>query len=198
MIKAGSDLIFEMHYTPNGTAATDRTRVGLKLAKAPPKMRVRTVRLNNGTPLAIPPGESNYRKESRVETIAPVTIVSFQPHMHLRGKSMEFRVTYPSGESEVLLSVPKYDFHWQMSYYLKEPKVLPVGSVITCVAVYDNSVNNKYNPNPTVVVKDGRQSFDEMMAGFVEFAIAPDQSLDMFRDAPMPDTKPDTKETAAR
>ncbi|MBZ5609946.1 MAG: thiol-disulfide isomerase [Acidobacteriia bacterium] len=186
LVKAGSDLIFEMHYTPNGTATTDRTRVGLRLAKAPPQERVRTVRINNGPPLAIPAGDANYRMESRVETVAPVTIVSFMPHMHLRGKSMEFRVTYPTGETEVLLSVPRYDFHWQMTYYLKNPKVLPTGSVITCVAVYDNSPNNKYNPDPTVVVKGGRQSFEEMMAGFVDFAIGPTQSLELFRDAPMP------------
>jgi hypothetical protein len=144
---------------------------------------VHTTRINNGVPIAIPPGESNYRLESRVETTAPVKIVSFMPHMHLRGKSMEFRVTYPTGETEVLLSVPRYDFHWQMTYYLKEPKVLPLGSVITCVAVYDNSPNNKYNPDPSVVVKGGRQSFEEMMAGFVDFAFAPTQSLEMFKDA---------------
>jgi hypothetical protein len=183
LIKAGSDLIFEMHYTPNGTATTDRTRVGLRLAKVAPVERVHTTRINNGVPIAIPPGESNYRLESRVETTAPVKIVSFMPHMHLRGKSMEFRVTYPTGETEVLLSVPRYDFHWQMTYYLKEPKVLPLGSVITCVAVYDNSPNNKYNPDPSVVVKGGRQSFEEMMAGFVDFAFAPTQSLEMFKDA---------------
>ena len=179
-------MIFEMHYTPTGTATTDRTRIGLRLAKVPPRLRVRTVRINNGTPLVIPAGERNYRIESRVRTIAPVTIVSLQPHMHLRGKSMEFRVTYPTGESEVLLSVPNYDFHWQMGYYLKDPKVLPVGSIITCIAVYDNSANNKNNPDPNAVVKGGRQSWDEMMAGFVDFGIAPTQSLDMFRDAPTP------------
>jgi hypothetical protein len=186
LVKAGSDIIFEMHYTPNGTATTDRTRVGLRFAKTPPQTRVRTVRINNGTPLAIPAGESNYRRESRVETIAPVRIVSFMPHMHLRGKSMEFRAIYPTGESEVLLSVPRYDFHWQMTYYLKNPKILPIGTVLECVAVYDNSPNNKNNPDPTKIVKGGRQSFEEMMAGFVDFALGPDQSLDLFRDAPMP------------
>lgn len=184
LVKAGSDLIFEMHYTPNGTAATDRTRVGLRIAKEPPSERVHTVRINNGVPLEIPPGEANYRLESRVETIAPVKIVSMMPHMHLRGKAMEFRVTYPTGETEVLLSVPRYDFHWQMTYYLNNPKVLPVGSVITCVAVYDNSPNNKYNPDATVVVKGGRQSFEEMMAGFVDFSIGPTQSVELFKDAP--------------
>lgn len=184
LVKAGSDIIFEMHYTPNGKPAVDRTRVGLRFAKTPPTERVRTVRLNNGVPLIIPPGESSYRLESRVETTAPVKIVSFMPHMHLRGKSMEFRVTYPTGESETLLSVPRYDFHWQMTYYLKEPKILPKGTIITCVAVYDNSPNNRYNPDPQAVVKGGRQSWEEMMAGFVDFGIGPTQSLDLFHDAP--------------
>ena len=184
LVKAGSDIIFEMHYTTNGTAATDRTRVGLRFAKTPPVERVRTVRINNGVPLNIPPGEASYRMESRVETLAPVKIVSFMPHMHLRGKSMEFHVTYPTGESETLLSVPRYDFHWQMTYYLKEPKILPKGTIITCVAVYDNSPNNRYNPDPQSVVKDGRQSWQEMMAGFVDFGIGPTETLDLFRDAP--------------
>lgn len=182
LIRAGSDIIFEMHYTPNGRAATDRSRVGLRFAKSPPIERIRTVRINNGDALAIPPGEPNYVKESRVELLEPMKIVSFMPHMHLRGKAMEFRATYPTGESEVLLSVPRYDFHWQMTYYLKEPRLLPKGTVITCVAVFDNSVNNKYNPDPTAVVKAGRQSFEEMMAGFVDFAFGATQQLDVFRD----------------
>jgi copper type II ascorbate-dependent monooxygenase-like protein len=184
LVKAGSDIIFEMHYTPNGTATTDRTRVGLRFSKTAPTERVRTVRLNNGVPLIIPPGDSSYRLESRIETLAPVKIVSFMPHMHLRGKSMEFRVAYPTGETETLLSVPRYDFHWQMTYYLKEPKILPKGTIITCVAVYDNSPNNRYNPDPQAVVKGGRQSWEEMMAGFVDFGIGPTQSLDLFHDAP--------------
>ena len=184
LVKAGSDIVFEMHYTPNGTAATDRTRIGLRFARKPPVERVRTVRINNGVPLIIPPGDASYRLESRVEALAPVKIVSFMPHMHLRGKSMEFRVSYPTGESETLLSVPRYDFHWQMTYYLKEPKILPKGTIITCIAVYDNSPNNRYNPDPQAVVKGGRQSWEEMMAGFVDFGIGPNQSLDLFHDAP--------------
>jgi hypothetical protein len=183
LIRAGSDIIFEMHYTTNGKEATDRSKVGLVFAKQPPTERVRTIRLNNGTPLAIPPGEGNYQKESHVELLQPMKIVSFMPHMHLRGKSMEFRVTYPSGESEVLLSVPKYDFRWQMTYYLKEPKILPKGTVITCVAAFDNSVNNVSNPDPAKTVRDGRQSWDEMMAGFVDFSLSPTQSLDVMQDA---------------
>jgi hypothetical protein len=188
LIKAGADIIFEMHYTPNGKPATDRTRVGIRFAQRPPAERVRSVRMNNGTPLRIPPGEPNYGLESRIETLEPMRIIAFQPHMHLRGKSMEFRATYPTGETETLLSVPRYKFQWQMSYYLQQPKILPVGTIVTCVAVYDNSANNPNNPDPKAWVPGGRQSWDEMMAGFVDFAIAPDASLDMFRDARLPDS----------
>jgi len=187
LIKAGADIIFEMHYTPNGKAQTDRSRVGLILAKNPPTERVRTIRLNNGVPISIPPGEANYRLESRVEAIEPMRIVSFMPHMHLRGKSMEFRAQYPDGKTEVLLSVPHYRFQWQMTYYLAEPKVVPKGTILTCVAVFDNSANNPNNPDPTKRVPGGIQSWDEMMAGFVDFGLGPKQTLDVFRNAPMPE-----------
>ncbi|MEO8026847.1 MAG: thiol-disulfide isomerase [Bryobacteraceae bacterium] len=188
LIKAGADIIFEMHYTTNGKAQSDRSRVGLILAKKRPLERVRTIRLNNGVPISIPPGEANYRLESRVEALDNLKIVSFMPHMHLRGKAMEFRATYPDGKTEVLLSVPRYRFQWQMTYYLAEPKVVPKGTVLTCVAVYDNSANNPNNPDPTKRVPGGLQSWEEMMAGFVDFAIAPAQSLDLFRNAPTPES----------
>jgi hypothetical protein len=126
--------------------------------------------------------------EARVEAIEDLKIVSFMPHMHLRGKSMEFRATYPDGKTEVLLSVPHYRFQWQMTYYLTEPKIVPQGTVLTCVAVYDNSANNPFNPDPTKTVIGGAQSWEEMMAGFVDFAIGPKQSLDLFKNAPMPET----------
>jgi hypothetical protein len=186
LIRAGADIIFEMHYTPNGQAGVDRTRLGLIFAKQTPKERVRTIRINNGARIAIPPGDPNYRMEARVQTLEPMKIVSFMPHMHLRGKSMEFRVLYPDGTSELLLSVPRYQFHWQTTYYLTSPKVLPKGAVLVCAAVFDNSANNPNNPDPTVLVKGGVQSWDEMMNGFVDFALAPSQSLDLLRNAPLP------------
>jgi hypothetical protein len=186
LIKAGSYIVFEMHYTPNGEAATDRSSVGLRFAKMRPTERVRTVRIQNGGQLTIPPGESDYRIESRVGLLRDLDVVSFMPHMHLRGKSMEFRAIYPSGESEVLLSVPRYDFHWQMSYYLETPKRLPKGTILVCNAAWDNSANNPDNPNPQATVIGGLQSEEEMMAGFVELGIDPDSgSWDLFTDAPL-------------
>jgi hypothetical protein len=192
LIKAGSDIIFEMHYTPNGTAATDRTSVGFVFAKSPVAERVHTIRINNGTILAIPPNEPDHRMQSQVHLTQDVRVVSFQPHMHLRGKSMEFSAVYPSGETEILLRVPKYDFHWQMSYYLDKPKLLPKGTLFICKASWDNSPNNPYNPHPEKRVLGGFQSEDEMMAGFVDLGIAPDlKDLKFFKDAP-PEAVPQT------
>ncbi len=187
LIKAGSYIVFEIHYTPNGQAQSDRTSVGLIFAKQPPQERVRTIRIQNGVKIAIPPGEASYRVESRVSLLKDLKIVSFMPHMHLRGKAMEFRAIYPSGESEVLLSVPHYDFHWQMSYILSTPKALPKGTILVCIAAWDNSANNPNNPNPKAEVVGGLQSEEEMMAGFVELGIDPQSdSLDFFTDAPVP------------
>jgi hypothetical protein len=188
LIKAGSYIVFEMHYTPKGEAATDRSSVGLIFAKEPPRERVRTVRIQNGKRLSIPPGDDDYRVESRVRVLRDVGVVSFMPHMHLRGRSMEFRATYPDGETEVLLSVPRYDFHWQMSYSLAAPKTLPKDTLLTCIAVWDNSAKNPNNPNPAATVVDGLQSEEEMMAGFVEVGLDPTSEVeyaDLFVDAPL-------------
>lgn len=185
LIRAGSDFIFEMHYTTNGKEARDRTRVGLIFAKQPPTERVRTVRIQNGSAIVIPPGEPAYRMQSQVFVEQDVKVVSFMPHMHLRGRSFEFEAIYPDGSAEVLLRVPRYDFHWQMSYYLEQPKLLPRGTVLVCRATWDNSANNKNNPNPAARVIGGFQSEEEMMAGFVDLGIPPDTpSLLFFRDAP--------------
>ena len=185
LIKAGSYIVFEMHYTPSGEATSDRTRVALRFARNRPRERVRTVRIQNGVRISIPPGEGDYRIESRVRLLRDLRVVSFMPHMHLRGSSMAFRVIYPDGESEVLLSVPRYDFHWQMSYYLESPRLLPTGSVLTCTASWDNSAGNADNPDPSATVVGGLQSEEEMMAGFVEIGFDPGlESLDFFTDAP--------------
>jgi len=185
LIKAGSDVVFQVHYTANGKAAMDRSRIGLVFSKAPPRERVKTVRIQNGVPIRIPPGEPNYRLESRVIVQQPLSIVSLQPHMHFRGSFFEYSVIYPSGESEVLLRTPHYNFHWQQTYYLEKPKLLPKGTILIVKAGYDNSPNNPDNPNPTLWVKGGAQSWDEMMAGFMDVAFDPAIAHpDFFRDAP--------------
>ena len=98
------------------------------------------------------------------------TLLAMFPHMHVRGKAFEYRATYPNGESETLLSVPRYDFNWQLTYYLQQPKVLPKGTVLECVARYDNSPNNPFNPDPKNEIYWGDQTWDEMLAGFVDLA----------------------------
>jgi hypothetical protein len=201
LIKAGSYIVFEMHYTPTGEAASDRSSVGLVFAKGAPTQRVRTLRVQNGERFSIPPGEDDYRIVSRVRTLRDLSIVAFMPHMHLRGKSMEFEATYPDGRSEILLSVPDYDFHWQTTYYLEEPKRLPAGTFLICRASWDNSDRNPDNPNPAATVREGLQSEEEMMAGFVELGIEASTDSDVwdfFEDAPLEVTGEATQQSDAQ
>jgi hypothetical protein len=170
LVKAGSDLIFQMHYTANGKEATDRTSVGLVFAKEPPKERVINTFVFNPD-MHIPPQEANHRVDATVKILEDVKVQSFFPHMHLRGKAMEYRVTYPSGETQILCSVPHYDFNWQMTYQLATPILLPKGTKIQVSAWYDNSPNNAANPNPQSDVYWGDQSWEEMLAGFMDFVV---------------------------
>ncbi|HZU23981.1 MAG TPA: cytochrome c [Bryobacteraceae bacterium] len=167
LIKAGSDLVLEVHYTPNGKPTTDRTRIGLIFAKAPPKQRVMTLSATNGTFL-IPPGDPNYRVNASFTVGTDVYLASLHPHMHTRGKDFEYRVVYPSGETKTLLRVPQYSWVWQLWYTLETPLRLPRGTKIECTAHFDNSANNPWNPDPAKAVRWGEQSFDEMMVGFFD------------------------------
>ena len=170
LIKAGSDLIFQMHYTANGKEAIDRSQVGFVFAKEPPKERVVNTFVSNLN-LRIPPGAENHRVDARVKIENDVVLQSMFPHSHLRGRSWEYSVTYPDGREEMLLRVPKYDFNWQMTYFMEKPLVLPKGSILRTTAWFDNSPNNPSNPDPKAEVFWGDQSWEEMLAGFVDFAI---------------------------
>ena len=170
LIKAGSDIIFEMHYTTNGKATTDRSKIGLRFAKAPVREQVVTLVALNGK-FAIPPGDPNYRVESDFEFGADAKLVNLLPHMHLRGKDFEYEAIYPTGESQILLSVPHYSFSWQAVYNPVNDIVMPKGTRIHCTAHFDNSQNNPYNPDPSKEIKWGEQSWDEMMIGFFDVAI---------------------------
>ena len=165
LIKAGSDIVFEVHYTPNGKAVMDRTKLGLVLAKEPPKNRVQTLSASNGT-FKIPPGDPNYQVDASFEIAKEVTLAALHPHMHTRGKDFEYRLVFPNGETRTILRVPAYNWHWQLWYNLDEPIVLPKGTKIECTAHFDNSSNNPENPDPTKTVIWGQQSWDEMMVGF--------------------------------
>jgi len=181
-IKAGSDLVLEIHYTTNGRASTDRSKFGLVFAKQPPKERVLTLSATNGK-FKIPPGDPNYKVDAEFELGTTVKLLGLHPHMHGRGKDFEYRVVYPTGETETLLRVPRYDWHWQLWYTLTKPLVLPKGTKIECTAHFDNSPNNPDNADPTKEVSWGDQSWDEMMVGFFNLVFDANMPVkEIFRD----------------
>ena len=168
-IPKNSVLVFQMHYTPNGVEQNDRSSVGLVFAKEPPKIEVRT-RSAAQRHIAIPPGENNYEATSATTFEQDAELLSFLPHMHLRGKDFRYEVVFPDGKRETLLSVPRYDFNWQSAYRLEKPLHMPAGTRIECTAHYDNSKDNPNNPDPNKLVRWGDQTWDEMMIGFVDYA----------------------------
>lgn len=170
-IRAGSDIVFEIHYSPNGKEVTDYSQLGLYLAKAAPSERVVAIDTLRDLDLAIPPGARDYVSHASMTLAEPVRLLSVQPHMHFRGKSMEVRAVYPDGRTELLISVPKYDFNWQTTYVLREPLLLPAGTRLDSVAQFDNSINNSSNPNASVLVNWGDQTTDEMHIAFLELAL---------------------------
>jgi cytochrome c553 len=167
-IPAGSTIVLQMHYSRVGTAETDRSSVGLYLAKGQPEREVHTQMVVNYH-FQIPPGADNHEVTSCYTFKQDAHIYGLMPHMHLRGKDMKMTAYYPDGRSEVLINVPKYSFNWQANYYLKTPKAMPKGTRIEVVAHFDNSTKNKYNPDPTKPVRFGDPTYDEMMIGFVDF-----------------------------
>lgn len=173
LLQAGSDVVLQMHYTASGKAAADQTRIGFVFAKEPVRERVVTMASSNGK-FVIPPGAPDFEVQSTFTLREDAKLVSLLPHMHLRGKAFEMRAAYPSGETEVLLNVPRYDFNWQLIYRPTEQKLLPKGTKIECTARFDNSANNKNNPDPSAAVRFGEQSWEEMMIGFFDVAVAPD------------------------
>jgi hypothetical protein len=170
LIPAGSDLILQMHYTPNGKPAKDRSRLGLIFAKDQPAERVYTLPVINHD-FAIPPGAPDYKVDAQMIIQDDTKLVSMNPHMHLRGKAFEFRALYPTGESQVLLRVPNYNFAWQLQYYPTRQLALPKGTRIELSAWFDNSANNPANPNPAKEVRWGDQSWDEMMVGTLDLTL---------------------------
>jgi hypothetical protein len=172
LVKAGSDIILQMHYTSNGKEATDRSKVGIVFAKEPPKERIMTAAVGTGK-FAIPPGDPNYAVNADLTLQAGAKLLGLLPHMHLRGKSFEYRLVSADGTSKVLLNVPRYDFNWQLTYDLAEPIQLEPGMRLECTAHYDNSPNNPANPDATKEVRYGDQSWEEMMFGFFHVSIDP-------------------------
>jgi hypothetical protein len=166
LIRGKHDIVLQMHYTTTGTEAMDRTEVGLIFAKQPPARAAAGGMVINPR-FVIPPNDANFEVRG-VSTLAQDTVlVSMTPHMHVRGKDMTYIAHYPDGRDETLLVVPRYDFNWQITYELAEPKVLPKGTRLEVIAHFDNSPNNKFNPDPAQAVKWGDQTWEEMMIGFI-------------------------------
>jgi hypothetical protein len=168
LIKKGSNIVFQMHYTTNGQVGKDRTKIGFVFAKEPAKKIIVTGNAINGR-FVIPAGDPNYEVKASKTFDEDVLITSFMPHMHVRGKSFIYTAVYPDGRSEILLNVPRYDFNWQHTYIPKQPIRLPKGARIDCVAHFDNSAQNKWNPDPTKPVRWGDQTWEEMMIGWFTY-----------------------------
>jgi peroxiredoxin/mono/diheme cytochrome c family protein len=167
-IPKGANLLFQMHYTPNGVEQTDRSMCGLILAKEPPQHVVRTRSVMNRR-FAIPPGADGYEVVSTSPFKKDAVVLGFMPHMHVRGKDFQYKLVYPDGKEEIVLNVPRYDFNWQTNYYPVEPIKMPAGTKMVCTAHYDNSTANLNNPDPTKTVYWGDQTWEEMMIGWIDY-----------------------------
>jgi len=182
-IPKGYKLTMQMHYTPMGKATTDKTRVGLYFYKTPPEFKYLTLPVSNGgTALNIPPGETDHKMNASHVFESDIMLYALRPHMHYRGKAFKFTAVYPNGTREVLLSEPNYNFAWQPTFRLTEPKLLPAGTRIITDGVYDNSKFNLGNPDPNVVAKGGPQSWDEMFIGYVTYTM-PNQKKEKITQA---------------
>jgi len=171
LVKKGSVLVFQMHFTTNGVAGKDRTAVGMVFAKTPVEKRYITSGGASARDLNIPAGEGHYESKASFTFKEDSHIWGFMPHMHLRGKDVEYKLVMPDVTSKIVLSVPKYDFNWQLNYWLKEPLAAPKGSRLDVVAHHDNSANNKFNPDPTKVIRWGPQTWEEMMIGWFDYTV---------------------------
>jgi hypothetical protein len=177
-VPAGSDIVFQVHYTTNGQAGQDQPSVGLVFAKAAPAQRVITLQLNDHA-FIIPPGADDFRVEAQGTLPNDATLLSLFPHMHLRGKRFEYDVVKSDGSIDTLLRV-NYHFHWQLSYRLAEPRLLKAGTKLRAVAWYDNSRKNPHNPDPEATVTWGDQTYQEMMVGFFDVAVPAKEDKEHF------------------
>jgi hypothetical protein len=176
LVRAGSVILLQMHYTTMGEATKDRTSVGLIFTKERPKIVLAGGNAIN-TSFVIPAGAGNHEVRATTTFKEDVYLYSMMPHMHVRGKDFTYTVVYPDGRSEIVLRVPKYNFDWQLDYELQKPLFLPKGSRLDCVAHFDNSLMNKFNPDPTATVRWGDQTWEEMMIGWYTTVRSLDPSM---------------------
>jgi len=176
LVPAGSYLIFNMHYTSNGTETSDQSKLGLELASAEPKNQlVSFLAGDDGSTsagnLKILPGDPSSPGHGSVTFAAPVKLASLNPHMHLRGKDFTYRLVYPTGETQIILNVPKYDYAYQPGYRFEKMLDLPAGTRLEMDGHWDNSANNPNNPDPTATVRWGQQIWEEMFGGGISLLV---------------------------
>ncbi|HEY3827270.1 MAG TPA: thiol-disulfide isomerase [Bryobacteraceae bacterium] len=175
LIKAGTDMVFQLHYTPNGKDVVDHPRLGFTVAKTPAErvyVTIGTSAPSDPKHFAIPPNNPNWESPPmEAEFLEDAELVSMFPHMHVRGKDMTYQLTYPNGETETILSVPRYDFNWQLGYDVSKPIKIPKGTRMKVTAHFDNSANNKFNPDPNQTVYYGDMTWEEMMFPFFSVTV---------------------------
>jgi peroxiredoxin len=184
-IPKGNVLVMQMHYTTMGKAVVDKTRVGLYFHKTPPKNKYLTYPISHGgQALQIPAGENEYKMSGQYAVKEDMMLYALRPHMHYRGRAFRFTVVYPDQTRETLMNVPNYNFAWQPTYRLSQPKLIPAGSRIFTDGIFDNSKFNAYNPDPTVMAKGGPQSWEEMFIGYVTYTLPGAKSSKQARALP--------------
>jgi peroxiredoxin len=174
-IPQGASLILQIHFVTTGKPEKCKISVGFKYAEGLVQKQLRHIRLDNSK-FAIPPGAAAHPVSDSRTLDRDALGVGLFSHMHLRGKDMTFIAHKPDGARETLLVIPNYSFDWQHAYrWAPNTKRIPKGTKIECLAHYDNSAFNPYNPDPTATVKEGPQTFHEMMNGFFFYTDADEQ-----------------------
>jgi len=168
-IPKGARLRFQMHYTPNGTATADSTRIGLVFAKEPPRYEVHVAGIAR-TKFNIPAGAANHQVSKTINVPTDVQVLAFLPHMHLRGKAARFDLL-SGDQTHTMLDIPRYDFNWQLLYRYAQPVTVKAGETLRFTAWYDNSADNPANPDPNADIGWGPQTYDEMHLGYVEYIV---------------------------
>ena len=165
-LPADSAFEFQMHYTTTGLATVDQTKVGIWIYDEAPEHSMQSFFIQNHR-IDIPAHAANHKEDKTTTVPKDALLYSLLPHAHYRGKAAEFTAIYPDGSQEVLLSVPNYDFNWQTAYEFKEPKFIPAGTKLVQTNWWDNSSRNQANPDPSIDVGWGDQSWEEMLFGEV-------------------------------
>jgi hypothetical protein len=188
LIKAGKPIRIEVHYTPNGKETSDQTQVAFTLAKAPAQRRFVMMAPEHlvDPRKPIPPGDANYETSGTLTFKQDADLVWFMPHMHLRGKDMTFRLVYPDGREETVLSA-KFNFNWQLGYEVEKPIHLPKGTKMIVTAHHDNSANNPMNPTPGQAVQWGEMTSQEMMLPWFGVVVDRDAQPEMIATYRPPD-----------